>query len=321
MAKDTGKTTDTTNEETDAPAGDMDFDLAFGEATGPETTPVTPPADTDVTPPPAEEEPSVAEETTPAEGDTPPAGEEEEAPPAAAETPPAEEDTPPAEPKAPEAPATDPALAARIAELEAKLAAKTEEKPAEPAEPEKPKVSQEEQEALDDMEKEWPGLSLGVETKLRLMQDEMKSMVQGAMQEMMAKLEPALKTVGKVENNTFMSELTKLQPQVDALYPKVDAWVNTLPEAVKKAYNTTLDTGSAEEVSSLFDMYKKLHGVGEAPPAADSKPPATNPPREGKPEADKKLSQLTGVKRERTGITAETDVNDFSSAFERAAQG
>lgn len=281
-------------------AAELDFDLAFDQAMDvPDTVTDEP-------------------ETNEAPAEEPPAEEP------AAEEPPVEE--PPVEepqvevPAAEAKPAVDP-MTARVAALEKELADARKppvvEKPVEKKE--EPLLSDTEKAAMTELESEWPELNAGLEVKLKVIKNEIAAQIRNELANFQKTLAPALSTVGKIEADTFRSQLLSAHADTDTIFPQVEAWVNTQPERIKAAYNDIIDTGTAQEVSALFTMYKQVAGVTtpmSAQPPVTAKKPVVVPPSA---EKTKRLDQLSAVRTERTGVSAEIDPNDFDSAFERAA--
>lgn len=205
----------------------------------------------------------------------------------------------------------DTTLLDKIAALEAKLAESQKPKPEakkEP-EPEPEAIDAAEKDAIKAMAEDWPELTRGLNAQLKLERAAIEKMVKEAVQGVMAQLQPAMKTMETVSQNSFLDALAGFHPDAEKIYPQVDAWVATLKPAFKKAYKEVLDFGSADEVAEVFDLYKKVSGV--APPVKPVKQPS--------PEKKDKLTQMSSVRRERTGVSAEIDKDDFGAAFQRAA--
>lgn len=208
----------------------------------------------------------------------------------------------------------DTTLLDKLAALEAKLADYQKPKPElevkkEP-EPEPEVLDAAEKEAIKSMAEEWPELTSGFKAQLKLERVAIEKMVKDAIRDVMTQLRPAMQTAESVAQNAFLDALARFHPDAEQIYPQVAAWVTTLKPAFTKAYREVLDFGTADEVAEVFDLYKKVNGV--AMPAKTVKQPS--------PEKKDKLTQMSSVRRERTGVSAEIDKDDFGAAFQRAAE-
>lgn len=293
------KTNDDVVEETDA---GLDFDLAFDEASNTPAPVVD--SDDDVEDVPEEEETASSED-----GDVEDSDDELED--TDADVP--DEDTTDAP-----APVEEPnPLAAEVAELKRQLQEnqKPVEKPVEPVkeEPESP-LNEDDTKALTAMKEDWPEMTRGVESMIKSLRSEISSEIKQAVASVFTQLQPALKTVESVATNTFLDQLEKQHSDAEAIYPKVEEWVKSQPGALSAAYKNILDVGSVEEVAEVFTMFKKATGFESQQPSEKNKP------RVVPKEKSRKVEQMRTMKRERSGISAEVDENDFDSAFERAAQ-
>lgn len=315
---------------------DMDFELAFGSASGESAQ--APPAQEGVegATPDGEEGSTPADEGTPDEG-TPGDGVPEGEP--AGDEPPADDaskDADAGEQQQPPKATPDPELLDRIARLEQQLEQARKQEPPKKEEPKKeepkkeePKFSDDEQSAIEELTADWPTVDKAMAARLRLATEQITQQFEGkidaAIKNMMQQLAPALQTVGTVATDKFTQDLANVHSDVQEIFPKVEEWVNKLPSVLKDAYNKIIDYGSAEEVADVITLYKKVHGVEGAPQQKqDSQEQKIQaPPEEKSPEVgrtkNKRLEQMAGVRREPTGVSAEVDTNDFEGAFERAA--
>jgi hypothetical protein len=272
----------------------MDFDLAFDQAASGEASPA--PAE-----PPATGEPA-----------PPPAAKEEQAPPAVAEpAPPAKTEPPPPDPAA--------EWKKRAEELEAQLAEakkvpppKAEPQPAK-EEPKPAGLTKEEDESLKFLQEDWPNVDAAMNVKFKQLVSnlEMKlaSLIDARIVPLQGAMAPAVKIAQDTQQAQFMEAVTKVHPDVKEIYPGLEAWVTQQPARIKESYNAILDSSTSEEFIGLVNIYKAAIGKAAAPAPA--------PPADDKTE---RLARMEGVKRQRTGNSAEIDENDFDAAFEAASR-
>lgn len=285
----------------------MNFDLAFGEAAeeplAQDTAPVIEAKGEEQNPLETEEQEEQAQEP-----------EQKEEP--KAEEPKVEE------PKA-EAPDQFKALQDKIAELEAKLLAasappKEEPKPEPKAEPKKFELTEEEKKTEAELIEDWPTIKEGFDLFQRKLTFEMEqafdAKLQATLQHLTTQLGPVMQTVAGVQEDKFITAVRAAHPDLDTIFPQVEAWVNAHPPTLKKMYDDILNTGTSEDVSALLSTFKKSSAYAQAPaqPAA---------PKPQDPAKTKRVEQMRGVKKETSGITSGPDKNDFYGAFERAAEG
>lgn len=299
-----------TTEQAAAPVSDdasedtsLDFDLAFDEASAPA---VEARVEDDV----PDDVPEDSPDTEEASSDD---GEEvENTDPETDEA----DDVPPEEPKA-EAPSEPNPLESKVADLERRLKEKeaAEQKPVEEEKPKSP-LSEDDDAALSSMKEDWPEMTRGVEAMMKTFKADMQQEIKQAVASVFQQLQPALKTVESVATNSFLDQLERVHNDAEKVYPQVDAWVDKQPGALGKAYKNILDTGSVEEVAEIFTLFKKATGV-----PVERKTRERAPAKAASPEKSKKVEQMRTVRRERTGVSAEVDKDDFDGAFEQAARG
>lgn len=291
--------TDAAGKDTD---NTLDFDLAFDEASNPTT-----PAPTDELDDVPEGVDDIEEDSAQPADEVVDSGDD---PVESDDTPAKVVDDVPA-PKV-EAPAEPNPLEAKIAELERKLQEQQVQQDSPKEEP-KPLLSEDDNKALASMKEDWPEMTKGVEVMMKSFRDEIQSEIKQAVASVFQQLQPALKTVESVATNSFLDQLEKRHNDAEKIYPQVEAWVKQQPGALSSAYKNILETGTVAEVAEIFTMYKKTNGIVERQPRETT-------PKIVPADKSRKVDQMRTVKRERTGVSAEVDENDFNSAFERAAQ-
>lgn len=277
----------------DGPDKDMDFDLAFDEASNPA------PATAVATEPEPKVDPASPAEPAPA---------------------------PPAEPAPAATPAATPAddTAALKAEMEAlkkelaaaKAQAPQPAPPAPPAqEPQKPAApSEEETKAVADLKEDWPGVHKGVEVMLAQALRDQEQRIIAAVKADLAQIQgvvaPAVKSAQDAIQQEFITAIKQVHPDIDTVFPAVEAWVNKQPPKLAAAYNQILDNATAADVIALVNTYKKEQGTAPAAPAAP-------PDDSGRA---KRLDNMEGVRQRRSGVAPVIDENDFDAAFEAASR-
>lgn len=322
-------------ETTPTPTPDDEFASAFKDAVSEDTPPVVPDASTAS---PASASPASDSDAAHPPAATPPDADAGDA------TPPA---TPPATPAAETPPEESPeAKAARLeaenAELRAKVAApppappaapaapaaaapaapaapaSTETTPAAEVEPAWYKPSEEETQALADLEKNWPDIAAAQQIAIK---QAVYNAVQYTFAQMQKVYNPQLQRFAElsdvISEQLALSALRGEHEDYDEVYDKVVQWVDTLPAAFKAGAKQTMEKGTPEEVAELISEYKRVHPV-----AAPAAPAATPTPAAGKTElsatakqAARKLSVVTG---KRTTPIAAPDANDFEGAWAEA---
>ena len=126
---------------------------------------------------------------------------------------------------------------------------------------------------------------------------------------------PAIATAKVVAQNTHEAEILKGHADAFEIVPKVEDWVNTLPDFQKEAYNAVLDKGSASQIVELFNIFKKeTNGSVKGPPSSTPTPEETAQ----KAAKEKKLQSQEGVRSRQAAQKGGIDEDDFESAFNAA---
>lgn len=265
---------------------DMSFELAFQEGLGVE------PQEEPITEPPTEEVEEPTEE-------------------------PVVEEPPVEEPKVEPAP---PAVDPRYQQLEAEINAlkQSAAKPPEPKKEEVKVLSDEDEAFLNGFREEWPDAEKALAIQRKALEAEMDRRVQAAVQtaitQVQSSLAPFVQTAKETAQDRFVREVTSVHPDAQQVLPEIEQWVKKLPAGLSKAYDSILDNGTSADVVELFTIYKKAVGKVPQAPAKQEKDPVVE-----KEKADK-LQKMTGVKTERTGVSAEADPYDFETAFAQACK-
>lgn len=261
----------------DAPQGEADDSAAKGADAGDE-----PPAD-----PPA------------GEGEAPPAGDE----PPAGVTPPAADD------EAEKLRKANAELQRQLEELKAKPkteatppAAATETPPPEPEEA-KFEYSNDQKEAIEELEKEWPGLKKAMDAREAFLTFQFQQTQEKAMREFATQLQnylaPLVGTHVQSAQEKHLAAVKSAVPDYDEVVDLLPEWIGKKPGMLKEVYSKAYESGTTEEVIELFKAFKQDTGRVQPqeqspnPNAAAAAPAA--PPKKVEPPAEK-VSALTAVK-------------------------
>lgn len=122
---------------------------------------------------------------------------------------------------------------------------------------------------------------------------------------------PALQVTKQYAKNAHEAAILKEHPDAFELYPKLTAWVDAAPSILKTAYNNTLDTGNASQISELYSIFKKENAVVV--------PAVKQEVKEEKAAKEKKLNAQEGVRGRHTSGRAAVDPDDFDGAFDKFA--
>jgi hypothetical protein len=219
---------------------------------------------------------------------------------------------------APAAAAPEPAASSSVDDVVKRLAealeqSKAKEEPApvvadEPA----PLYSAEEAEVLTAYEKDWTDVSKAEELKRRQFGADLVQYVFG-------QIAPELKRINElaesVANKMHFTEIEqRIGPVDDKVASEVDAWVEKQPTYLQAAYKQVLTKGTVEEVTDLFDRYKKETGK-----TVEVKP-ATSGGSELSDAAKQAAESLAPVSSRRSGTEQQDDPNDFGAAFAKFSQ-
>jgi hypothetical protein len=219
---------------------------------------------------------------------------------------------------APAAAAAEPAAPSSVDDVVKRLAealeqSKTKEEPApvvadEPA----PLYSADEAELLTAYEKDWTDVSKAEELKRRQFGADLVQYVFG-------QIAPELKRINElaesVANKMHFTEIEqRIGPVDDKVASEVDAWVEKQPTYLQAAYKQVLTKGTVEEVTDLFDRYKKETGK-----TVEVKP-VTSGGSELSDAAKQAAESLAPVSSRRSGTEQQDDPNDFGAAFAKFSQ-
>lgn len=238
---------------------------------------------------------------------------------------PADPADPPAVPPAPE-PIPD-SVAARMAQLEAELAALKEVKaaPADPPAPapapvEAPLYTAEEQAAIDKYRTEWPDIAAGEALARRA---EYRQIVSYVFDQVRQQLEPIQQFAQRQQGRTQYDDIVDLVPDYDDVRDATLAWVEQQPEYLKAAFKQVAASGTPTDVADLISRFKRETGYGATAPAAAPVAAAapTPAPAPAIPAAAATAAKnLRVVKSGRSEPVPGSDPNDFDGAFVAFAQ-
>lgn len=185
-------------------------------------------------------------------------------------------------------------------------------------------LSDEDKAIVEEYEKEWSEVSRAEQIKrqaeLQHVQDVVYSNVRSALAPIVEQLQQS-----KVE--AHFNSIRSRVPEFDEIREPVQEWVKEQPEFVRPAFEQVLKQGSADQVVELLNAYKQATGkTGAAPqvPASSAskgqQQPAARPKRPA-PSGAAKRAMAAAPSQKRTNPPAQTDPNDFASAFDEAAAG
>ncbi len=308
----------TTEAPDSAAVSDDEFSNAFEDATA-------------EAPAPAAEAPAPAAEAPAPAAEAP-------APAAEAPAPAAEAPAPAAEAPAPAAEETPEQLRARIAELDAALAAARTPVPAPVAQQPKPQAApdpapapeqvpvytKEEEGAIAKYREDWPDIA-AAEALVR--RKEYREIVAYVFEQVQASIAPVMEYYQTRSGRDQYADILSVVPDYDAVRDKAVAWAqaDTQPAYMKDAFAKVIAEGTPADVADLIARYKK--DVGYSAPAAPVPAPATAMPAAAvkpvaalSPAAQKAAGTLTVVKTSRSVQTEGSDPNDFDAAFAEATR-
>lgn len=292
----------------------MDFAAAFEEAMQEGINAVTtPPAEPAPADPAMAASPAAVADSAPAAADPTPAPAAE---PAAAE--PAAEPAPalvePAPAPAPASTAVD--WEARARALEAQL--NSAPKPAEPAAAPAPApapapiYSEEEQVALTEYQKDWPDIAKAEALTRRA---EYRQLLDYVFSEVDKRVAPIAATADTFSANTHYNNLVKAHPDYDQIVDKVEAWIDTQPDFLRKSLTEVASGGNTEDVIGLVSMYKQAVGVASVAPAPVPTAPVVAAPASTQPAKQAAVQRLSPVSSQRSNVAAPTIPETFEEAF------
>lgn len=218
---------------------------------------------------------------------------------------------------------------ARIAELEAQIAAKASEPvapqvqaapqpvAAAPA-PEVPLYTKDEEATITKYREDWPDIAQAEELVRR---KEYREVVQYVFDQVTAMVAPVMSYYQNRSGKDQYSDITALVPDYDQVRDKAVAWAtaDTQPAYLKAAFSKVVAEGSPAEVADLIARYKKDTGfVAEQPKAVGAVQPKPQAPL-SEP-AKKAAAALTVVKSSRSVQSEAADPNDFDAAFAEATR-
>lgn len=235
-------------------------------------------------------------------------------------------ETPAADTSAAEPAADVAALQAKLAELEAQLAA-AKQPPAEiPAAKQEPEAAPETQpepiytgkevEEIEAYRKDWPDVA---KAEALIRRNEYAQLLEHVFNEVNRVYGPlvqrAISTADTVDESLVLDSIKKTHQDYDEIYDDVLAWVKTLPSYARRGAEEVVKSGSVEDVIDLIGSFKEATGRNK--PAAATTPPATP---ELTPAAKKAAAAMTPVGTKRSVASGQAaDPNDFEAAWKEAA--
>ena len=215
--------------------------------------------------------------------------------------------------------------AAKIAQLEAQLAAMQSPAPApapaaDPAPKEVPIYNEAETAELTALQQDWPDIKRLVELMTR--QTEV-NMIRYTFSEMGKVLAPLQQSVSVITGNDHVDAIYSAHADYDQAYNPCMEWIGKQPAFLKNAYENVVKNGTSEEVISMMQKFKdetKWSAKPATAPAAAATKPSAKP--QGKAElsvAAKQAAQAIGaVGTKRGGAPTAQDPADYDGAWAEA---
>lgn len=171
---------------------------------------------------------------------------------------------------------------------------------------------------LDGYLKDWPEIAAAEDVRRKAAEFKLLGYVFDQVQQYVKPLKDTITQLQAqleaTDTDTHVAAITAAHADYDAVYDDVLKWVGEQSPARKKAFQTVVDEGTAEEVSDLISVFKEAKGLKPAGTVVNSTSPAAPPA------ANKAAERLKAVPSRRTAPTTAADPNDFDSAFEEFAK-
>ena len=167
------------------------------------------------------------------------------------------------------------------------------------------------------MAEEFPEVAAAVKAELRVLHAKLENAyndkLQAAISQLYQQVAPALAEAQTAARSRFETTVFGAHPDARTILPEVDKWVATKPAFMQKAFNTILDSGTADDTVTLLNLFKQEM----KPPAAPAKEGGGEPVVD--PKKEQKLAAQEGIRGRQTNKTGGIDEDDFESAFNAAA--
>lgn len=185
----------------------------------------------------------------------------------------------------------------------------------------------EEAEHLKSVLEVFPDVAKALATQERILTAKFENQVAKTIKEIEARFEqrivPAEHIVQQVARSNHEAEILKIHPDAFTVLPKVEDWVNALPQFLQNTYNAVLDRGSSADIVALYDIFKKetgsAHSHTPTPEEIAQQKADAHKAEAQKAEKDKKLKSMEQVKGRQSAQKSGIDEDDFESAFNAAA--
>lgn len=298
----------------DEPTAEDDFGSFFDSLSALEGK--APPADfgasTPVTAEPAAETPlATTPEPSATEGSTDPGADNVAGGGAAAEPPPV------AAPPPPKSDATPELLERFVQAIETRAPTAPPPPPTRPAPP--PLYTDEEVEALNTFEKDWPDVAKALSLVMRGSTTVNNATI---MQQLGQTLAPALQNMQAVQVDHQLNALRQAVPDYDKVRDPVINWAlndQTIPPYLRNAYKGVIEQGEVSEITDLVDRWRQATGNTLTPQGQSAPKPAAKPANELSEAAKQAVASLAPVVSKRTAVVSSALPGDFDGAFEHFA--
>ncbi|MGH7944627.1 MAG: hypothetical protein ACREF9_06435, partial [Opitutaceae bacterium] len=128
-------------------------------------------------------------------------------------------------------------------------------------------LSDEQKALLKTYDEEWPEVARASELRTQMAIGEA---VGALVKQLRQELAPVVQHYVKTQGDGHFSAIKTAHEDFDALKPQVQEWISKQPTGLRTAYQQIAQTGSAEDVIGLFNIYKKTNGIGVTPKESSS---------------------------------------------------
>ena len=181
-------------------------------------------------------------------------------------------------------------------------------------------VSEDNRKVLEPYETDWSEVSQAEQIKRDAQLQHVQDVVYSDLKAVLAPIVEHMKQ-SKVE--AHFNAIRQEHADIDDVKEDLNRWVDEQPEFVRPAFEQVLKTGSAKQVVELLNAYKQATGkTGAAPevPASSASNGAGKKPQRTPPSAGAKRALAATPSTKRKDPPRQADPDDFSSAFDEAAQ-
>ncbi|HLU83726.1 MAG TPA: hypothetical protein VKZ43_10010 [Trueperaceae bacterium] len=182
-------------------------------------------------------------------------------------------------------------------------------------------MSEEDRALVGKFKTEWPEEHAAVQ---RMMDANIKAAVGNALtlytQQINQVLAPVLASVQAVEVNSHESTILAAHPDAKEIVPGVLEWIETQPTVMRAPLAKAIESGTAQEIVEVLNLYKVAKGQTGAAPATPASSAAQEPQKPAKVPDRKAVTALAAVPAAQRPRQQGADKNDFDAAFAEATE-